>query len=610
MTVWSQSAKSGGGLYTGEVYARRFRADGTPLDAKEFQVNNVQVGRQFMGALAAHAGKLVVTWKDVPASGINYYGQAFSWDDTLLPLGGNFPIPDGGDGGVTGAAIDPQGSNFTLVWTQLGNSTGNTYYQKFTGLNLVPTGFSLLYDSSSGLTGSVSSFSDNLPVGDGIGNFQSYQTGNWTYYLVPGQGSNDNGDFLIINGELVANTAFNVNTQSEFSIRVRAVPDSGLSQEEVFNFSATGTFADGLVVTNFSPMAPSLDYVFAAAIQADGKVVVAGDQSAGNATTTIARYNPDGSLDPGFGGTGRVVSQVLAGFNYAEGVAIQPDGKIVVVGTGSQPSLNEDVIYITRYNTDGTLDTAFGTGGVLISPFNGSGGMHAAVAVQSNGMIVVACETPGPGPVKVLRYNAAGVLDSTFGSGGIATLAPAASYQSVLGLKIDPAGNIIVVGNTTVGGKRYAFVERLLPSGSPDTKFSGVGYETLSQVSYSTNGYSLCASVRRQVTDRRQLWGPPPQQQWHHGYDLGGHRFGNDHPRLDLGRSHQFAPRGAGQQGAGRGLGIQWDQLRFRFHSLPAQRHRGPEAAKGLWRQRLRRGDDAVAGRKGRPSRRHDSRHG
>lgn len=496
--VWSQVAEGSGGLgtYTGTIYARRFRADGTPLDAGEFKVNDVQAGESRRPVVAVRAGKLLITWTDAIDYQYFLYGQAYSWSNTLLPLGGNFTVLANANNvsALTAAAIDSQGDSSTLSWTQVGNENGNTYFQQFTGLSSSPGGFGLLYDpATTGDSGSVVSFADDLPIGSSVGFFQSQQQGNWMYTLVPGQGGDDNGDFQIVNGELATNTTFNVNSQSNFSIRVRATPSAGLAQEEMFNLTATGTFGDGYVVTNFNPLAPGLDYASAAVVQLDGKVVVVGNNTGGNTMTALARYNIDGSLDPSFGGTGLIVSRLLPGYNFAEGVALQSDGKIVVVGTGD--NLTANVIYLARYNTDGTLDTTFGVGGIVISPFTAGGQLDAAVAVQSDGMIVVACETQtasGPGPVVVLRYNASGILDTTFGVDGFATLAPAASYQNGLSLVIDPSGNIIVAGDTSSGGKDKLFVERLLPNGMPDTSFNGNGYQIIALPSTGiVFGYSM-----------------------------------------------------------------------------------------------------------------------
>ena len=208
----------------------------------------------------------------------------------------------------------------------------------------------------------------------------------------------------------------------------------------------------------------SLDADAAAlAVQGDGKIVAAG--LAGSVVSNIwdvalLRYNANGLLytDPttGFGGgTGIVTTDIGSSSNYANAVALQADGKIVVVGNAfANPFAGTSDIAVLRYNTDGSLDTdpttGFGGGTGIVTTNVGAFDNGFAVAVQPDGKIVVAGNADaGTGDrLALLRYNANGALDSGFGTGGIVTRA--ASGPSIIAganaVVLQPGGEIVVAG--------------------------------------------------------------------------------------------------------------------------------------------------------------------
>src|SRR5439155_10568876 len=145
------------------------------------------------------------------------------------------------------------------------------------------------------------------------------------------------------------------------------------------------------------------------------KLVVAG-AAYSNVTAgdfALARYNPDGSLDSTFGASGKVMTEFGFGWDVANALALQPDGKIVVAG--SAYSGPDHDFAIARYNSDGSLDTSFnGTGKVITSI--GPGNDYAnSVALQPDGKIVVAGRSlrGSSGDLPVVAYNADCPLDAT-----------------------------------------------------------------------------------------------------------------------------------------------------------------------------------------------------
>lgn len=155
----------------------------------------------------------------------------------------------------------------------------------------------------------------------------------------------------------------------------------------------------------------------AVAVQPDGKIVVAGISILG---FTLARYRADGSLDTGFGTAGMVAFQGGAG---APGLALQPDGKILLGGSHTPDSpYPHSRCVLARYKSDGTLDPQFGDSGIVIvgdveqfSPFQNP--VCNSIALQPDGKIVTALN--GVGPIIALRLNSDGTPDVSFGAGGV-----------------------------------------------------------------------------------------------------------------------------------------------------------------------------------------------
>ncbi|MGH7138413.1 MAG: delta-60 repeat domain-containing protein, partial [Pirellulales bacterium] len=316
---------------------------------------------------------------------------------------------------ASAVAIDATGTNFIIAWLRFGgpNFSFDSYFKRFSDLNFTPLGFGLnaIAAQPTPLLTIPAYPTARVP----LGLFADPSPGNWTFTLVSGAGSTDIGSFQINNG-LLSMTPAGVTSgvKAHYSIRVRATPDLGVPVEQVFDFSG-GLSGD----INFAQLVPTSDYVHAAVMQANGQFIVAGTYGSGYARTALARYNPDGSLDPSFGGKGEVVTNALSGFNYAEGVAIQPNGQIVAIGTGYDLTAQTNPTFLVRYNPDGSLDTSFGNGGILEE---GTDVNASVIAVQDDGKIVIAGNDSSK-KVAVWRFNADGTLDSTFGSSGKATLA-------------------------------------------------------------------------------------------------------------------------------------------------------------------------------------------
>lgn len=227
----------------------------------------------------------------------------------------------------------------------------------------------------------------------------------------------------------------------------------------------------GKVITNVTA---SIDEIYAAALQPDGKIVAAGK---GGGHFAVARYETNGSLDTTFGTGGIVTTPIFASsFETAEAVLVQPDGKIVAVGWSGG-----DRFVLIRYNSSGSLDTTFGTGGIVTTQFSAIGVARAA-ALQPDGKIVVGGETGvevGQSTFprfSLVRYNADGNLDVSFGtSGRVVTNINSDNQSRVLDLLIQPDGKIVATGADEGTTPSHTVVARYHSNGSLDAGFANAG---------------------------------------------------------------------------------------------------------------------------------------
>lgn len=209
----------------------------------------------------------------------------------------------------------------------------------------------------------------------------------------------------------------------------------------------------------------------------------------------------DGDLDPLFGSGGMVMTDLGKSTDLAEAVAIQADGKLVVAGTTYKNNdfSGEDFV-VTRYNTDGTLDITFGRKGKVRTDFPGLAAVPSSVVIQPNGKIVVAGGAfplfTFLGDFKVVRYNRNGSLDTSFGDGGIVTTTfPEGSYAFDVALqpdgKIIAAGTVFVDFNIGESSDTDFALARYNPDGTPDATFGNGGQVTTDFVGFEDDAFSV-----------------------------------------------------------------------------------------------------------------------
>ncbi|MFN0183685.1 MAG: delta-60 repeat domain-containing protein [Aquabacterium sp.] len=309
-----------------------------------------------------------------------------------------------------------------------------------------------------------------------------------------------------------------------------AAPQRSASALAVTVAGAPGTldasFAGGAQLT---PVGAGEDYAHAVAVQADGKVLVAGSSAGGGGTgLAVVRYLRDGRLDTAFGSNGRVVLMVGARQDVAQAIAVQADGRILLAGHSLQRQADHDFLLVrlladgrpdpafgqrghvltdfggdsdrasavlvlpdgrivaggqsnvnrattgvdfalARYHPDGRLDPSFGAGGKVVAPIlpGSTGDRVRALALQAVDGQQRLLAVGGEGDFTIARFNAAGALDAGFGQGGKVTGLFGVSIGAAAAVAVRPGGEVVVAGHA---GHDFAAVQ-LLPDGRLDTRF-------------------------------------------------------------------------------------------------------------------------------------------
>jgi uncharacterized delta-60 repeat protein len=273
----------------------------------------------------------------------------------------------------------------------------------------------------------------------------------------------------------------------------------------------TSFSGDGKVTTTFG----GTDTAAALALQADGKIVVAGTS---NGNFALARYLATGALDTSFSGDGKVTTN-FGGDDRAYAVALQSDGKIVVAGTSN------DNFALARYLANGNLDATFSGDGKVTTNVGGIGGTEEtrdgtqSLVIQSDGKLVAAGFTGDhQGALSyfaLVRYLSNGNLDTSFGGDGKVTTNLRESCegdtdQFVSALALQPDGKIVAAGASRCSGDGFAFaLARYLANGDLDATFSGdgrvlteVGEEAgASALGLQPDGKIVAAGVSRDSVD-------------------------------------------------------------------------------------------------------------
>jgi uncharacterized delta-60 repeat protein len=269
--------------------------------------------------------------------------------------------------------------------------------------------------------------------------------------------------------------------------------DKGLSRYNV-NGTLDTTFGNAGTVAN-ALVAFSDDSGHMVTVQLDGKILLAGSiRRLSYYDFSLARFDSNGSLDPSFGVAG-IVTTTFSGWDFAHGITLQSDGKILVAGRSNS------VIALARYNVDGSLDTGFHGDGKLTTSVDTEAFAHG-ITLQSDGKILVAGSTrAGSGydwNFLVVRYNTDGSLDATFDyDGKVITDFGGGDFGYSIAVQSD--GKILVTGR---GGERNSFaLARLNTDGSLDTTFAPPVNTLHASPAYTEQYPSIVLDANVQILD-------------------------------------------------------------------------------------------------------------
>ncbi len=275
--------------------------------------------------------------------------------------------------------------------------------------------------------------------------------------------------------------AVSVALQSDGKIVVAGYSFNGASDDFAvarYNMNGTldGSFGTGGIVT--TSFGAGNDHAHAVAIDASGNIVVGGYTFNGtNTDFALARYNTNGTLDSTFGGNGKVSTAVGTGNDEINGLAIDASGNIVVGGQTAVGTFNEFVV--ARYTSTGGLDGSFGSGGEVLTDIGAGSDAANSVAIQPDGMILAGGRSNnGDRDFAIARYTTTGALDPTFGNAGVRVSDFGLGDDYINALAIQPDGKIVAAGTADNGTNTDFALARYTANGTLDPTFGGTGKVT------------------------------------------------------------------------------------------------------------------------------------
>lgn len=248
---------------------------------------------------------------------------------------------------------------------------------------------------------------------------------------------------------------------------------------------------EGIVITTFSS---SDELGYKVVVQPDNKILLAGHRETNNVKDfALVRYNPDGSMDSSFGNGGLVIFDGGTDFDVAESMVLQDDGKILIGGSVFNQFTTVDDYAMVRFNADGTPDNTFGTGGLVTTDIDGNWDNAYAIAIQDDGKILLAGEayTGGKRNVGIVRYNPDGSCDCSFGSTGFAIVSIGCVTDRTRAIALQADGKILAAGWMNDGLDDQLFIIRFNTDGSTDNTFGNNGATTLDIGGNNDRGWDI-----------------------------------------------------------------------------------------------------------------------
>ncbi len=276
-------------------------------------------------------------------------------------------------------------------------------------------------------------------------------------------------------------SAYSTEIQSDGKILVAGDTFNGVNTDfGIVRYNTDGsldtTFGNGGKV--ILPIGMGFDFVNAIDTQTDGKIVIAGysEEGGNDADFTLVRLNMNGTVDTSFGINGKTLTDIAGNEDQIVPMIIEPNGKILAAGW-SRTSFQSDVALV-RYNSDGTLDTSFDTDGIVVTAIaNNRNDFASDIVLQTDGKIVITGEAENGANTDffVARYETNGTLDAAFGTNGKTITDFANSEDGATSLVLQTDGKIVVGGYTGNLLNPDFALARYNADGTIDTAFGANG---------------------------------------------------------------------------------------------------------------------------------------
>ncbi len=232
----------------------------------------------------------------------------------------------------------------------------------------------------------------------------------------------------------------------------------------------TNSYAAGVVDRGFGTIGTVVTAVGASAqarkvkIQTDGKILVLGGIGNGWQDMVLVRYNADGSLDTGFGTNGIVIKSFSTTAKSINDFALQSDGKIIVAGYFRSTATQSDDFLVARFNQDGSFDTSFGAGGIATVNQSSVDIFNTVIIQPDNKIIAAGTTSQNNYEFAAIRFNANGTLDTSFSNGGyfFYDLGLFRQSQEFRAAAVLPNGQILLGGTALDTGGGVAGIDVLI----------------------------------------------------------------------------------------------------------------------------------------------------
>ena len=295
-------------------------------------------------------------------------------------------------------------------------------------------------------------------------------------------------------GKILLAGVSNIQIQYSASLDEKIVPlvnsEGAGSNFALVRYNSNGTLdasfgSSGIVETDFGY---GDDAILDHMIYSDGKIMAVGDAYTGSDTDfALARYNSDGSLDTSFGTSGKVTTSMGYSFDTAYRVSTFLNDTILAAGTGSTTGDSRDFA-VARYLNDGSLDTTFGNNGKVTTPIGSGDDTAYGMTIQSDNKIVLAGASYNGNndDFALVRYNIDGSIDTTFGSNGVVVTDFSGGDDRAYCVIIQNDGKLIASGSTVDGNYYNYALSRYNSDGTLDTSF-GTGGKTTTNFTTTFN---------------------------------------------------------------------------------------------------------------------------